>query len=57
MRFQEASIDELEVSFYAACWLRLAFGLPGKNEYSGKEETEDKQRQCQLLERVPRDIC
>lgn len=58
MRFQEAPVNELQIRLDAA-WRRLCLTsrFESKDKNSRNEQSENTQRQSQLLERVPRDVC
>lgn len=55
VRFQEASIDELEVRFQRVDILSLALRLQGESKDRRDQNANEAQSDCKLVKRVTRD--
>jgi hypothetical protein len=55
MGLQETAVDEFQVRFKRTRRLSLALRFQGKHKNGGKEETDDTESDCELMERITRD--
>ena len=54
MGLQETTVDELQVRFKRTRRLSLALRFQGKHKNGGKEESDDTESDCELMERITR---